>query len=130
MFTVLTPNLMTAVQMDVCQALSIFRSSCLVSTEKYLEFSPQVCSRKQCCRSSTFSDSLIIRNIDWYTLNLFWHLFTSSMFTWNGKHFYHYLSIMSTYYNIRIMASSNLWEEWYTFHPMVNILILESWMGE
>lgn len=71
MFTVLTPNLMTAVQMDVCQALSIFRSSCLVSTEKYLEFSPQVCSRKQCCRSSTFSDSLIIRNIDWYTLNLF-----------------------------------------------------------
>lgn len=79
----ITPNCITAVQTEQCHAFSILKSSCLVSTEKYRESCPDVCTKKQCCRSSTFSESLTIRNIVWYTLNISGHLFQS--WTFNCK---------------------------------------------
>lgn len=77
----LTPNFITALQTAECQAFSILNNSCLVSTEKYRDSCPDVCTRKQCCRSSTFSESFTILNIVWYTLNVKEHLVQSLKFS-------------------------------------------------
>ena len=80
--TQLTPNFITAAQTEQCQAFSILSSSCLVSTDKYLDSCPDVCIKKQCCLSSTFSESLITRNMVWYTLKTKPHFNQSIIFNW------------------------------------------------
>jgi hypothetical protein len=82
--TWLTPNFITAAQTEQCQAFSILSSSCLVSTDKYLDSCPDVWIKKQCCLSSTFSESLITRNIVWYTLKTKPHFNQSIIFNWKN----------------------------------------------